>query len=207
MTKKKSGRPPQTSREDILNTAMLILREGEGAFTIRSLAQRLGTAPTSIYNYFRNKDDLLAELAALALKDMAVDCAADRWDIAIRDWMNRSLALMVKGPELMQLIALVASSAAIVTKLEELAGLIQQAGLAEEDAARQAQSLLWEVVGFAVLQLGASDSVVVERNRAVWNDPVYANFGKYMAVDHFEALWCATVDRSIAGIAALKASG
>ncbi len=204
MAQKKSGRPPLTRREDVLEAAFAIIQEDHRSFSIRRLAQRLGTSPSSIYNYFRNKDALLNELAETALAELWVqaDIESD-WQAGVQHWMERSLAALIANPALIELIGIAASSVAMVTKLQTLAALIQRAGLAERQSVQQAQSLLWEVVGFAILQLNASTPDVIERNSRVRSDPAYGHFGRHIAVDEFTELWQATIARSIAGIAAL----
>jgi AcrR family transcriptional regulator len=57
------GRPPSTSREQILEAARQILdRDGREKLTIRRLAAELGVGPTTLYHHVRDKDDLLVQL-------------------------------------------------------------------------------------------------------------------------------------------------
>lgn len=206
MTKMKSGRPPRTSREQMLEAALELLQEGSNRLSIRNLAERLGTAPTSIYNYFTNKEALLNALAERALKELWIDCTnKGEWEKSLRNWMNRSRTLLVNNPELIQLIGLVAASTPIVEKVEQLADLLRPLGFSAKQSAEQAQSLLWEVVGFSLLEIGASTPAVVARNRAGWSHTEFSNFGKLMAVNEFDALWKATVNRSMVGIEVLAA--
>lgn len=59
----RTGRPPVTSRAEILTAARrLIEREGWQKLTIRRLATEAGTAPTTLYHHVRDKDDLLVQL-------------------------------------------------------------------------------------------------------------------------------------------------
>lgn len=59
----RTGRPPVTSRADILTAArQLIDREGWQKLTIRRLAAEAGIAPTTLYHHVRDKDDLLVQL-------------------------------------------------------------------------------------------------------------------------------------------------
>lgn len=53
-----------TSKEEILNTAMEIaLEEGIEAVNIRKLATKCGMAVGSMYNYYKSKEELFAELS------------------------------------------------------------------------------------------------------------------------------------------------
>ena len=55
-------------REEILSAARAIgAREGWKAVTIRSVAQELGYASPLLYEHFRDKEDLLTQIAVDAL--------------------------------------------------------------------------------------------------------------------------------------------
>lgn len=57
------GRPPTTSRPQILEAARAILdRDGWEKLTIRRLATELGVGATTLYHHVRDKDDLLIQL-------------------------------------------------------------------------------------------------------------------------------------------------
>ncbi|WP_433323474.1 TetR/AcrR family transcriptional regulator [Spirillospora sp. CA-294931] len=63
LTGGRTGRPPRTSRAQILAAARrLIDRDGWEKLTIRRLAAEAGTAPTTLYHHVRDKDDLLTQL-------------------------------------------------------------------------------------------------------------------------------------------------
>lgn len=58
-----SGRPPRTSRADLLSAAgRLIDADGWEQLTIRRLAAEVGTSPATVYYHVRDKDDLLVQL-------------------------------------------------------------------------------------------------------------------------------------------------
>lgn len=58
-----NGRPPRTSRADILSAARRLI-DGDGweRLTIRRLAAEVGTSPATVYYHVRDKDDLVAQL-------------------------------------------------------------------------------------------------------------------------------------------------
>jgi AcrR family transcriptional regulator len=61
-------RRPVAGREEILSAARAIgVREGWKAVTIRSVAQELGYASPLLYEHFRDKEDLLTQIAVEAL--------------------------------------------------------------------------------------------------------------------------------------------
>lgn len=56
----RTGRPPVTSRAEILSAARrLIDQDGWEKLTIRRLASELGIGPTTLYHHVRDKEDLL----------------------------------------------------------------------------------------------------------------------------------------------------
>jgi AcrR family transcriptional regulator len=58
-----NGRPPRTSRAEILGAARrLIDRDSWEQLTIRRLAAEIGTSPATVYYHVRDKDDLLVQL-------------------------------------------------------------------------------------------------------------------------------------------------
>lgn len=62
-TPARSGRPPSTSRSEILAGAReLIDRDGWQALTIRTLARQLGVGAATIYHHVRDREDLLVQL-------------------------------------------------------------------------------------------------------------------------------------------------
>ena len=65
---RRGKRRPVAGREEILSVARAIgVREGWKAVTIRSVAQELGYASPLLYEHFRDKEDLLTQIAVDAL--------------------------------------------------------------------------------------------------------------------------------------------
>jgi AcrR family transcriptional regulator len=59
----RTGRPPRTSRAQILDAARLLIdRDGWTNLTVRGLAKELGVAPTTLYHHVRDKRDLLRQV-------------------------------------------------------------------------------------------------------------------------------------------------
>lgn len=57
------GRPPRTSRAEILAAARLLVdRDGWDKLTIRQLAAELGVGATTLYHHVADKEDLLVQL-------------------------------------------------------------------------------------------------------------------------------------------------
>lgn len=71
--RKGTGRPPRvhfTFRREILDAAReLFINEGYEKFTMRKLAQKIGYSPTTIYIYFKGKDDLLLAIKRIRWRE------------------------------------------------------------------------------------------------------------------------------------------
>lgn len=59
----RTGRPPATSRDQILAAARRVIeRDGWGKLTVRRLAAEIGIGTTTLYHHVRDKEDLLVQL-------------------------------------------------------------------------------------------------------------------------------------------------
>src|SRR5690554_7435538 len=59
-------------REELLHKAISIIREkGVEKLSLRALARDVGVSQTAPYRHFTDKNELLAELATLALEELA----------------------------------------------------------------------------------------------------------------------------------------
>ena len=91
-------------RERILDTAReALVADGWRALSMRALAQRVGVAPGTIYNYFSDKEEIVATLAladwqdALARMD-AVAAAATDLERGLCDALRRAQRLLGRLP-------------------------------------------------------------------------------------------------------------
>ena len=68
------------SRERVLRAALAVADDGGlHGLTIRSLAQRLGTKPMSLYHYVANKDEILDGLVDLVFTEIELPEPNGRW--------------------------------------------------------------------------------------------------------------------------------
>jgi len=80
-------------RDDILREAMNIINEGGmDALSLRSISSRLGIAPSTIYNYYSGKEELIAELLQR------------RWETALHD-IDRMTEGVTEPCEALELVA------------------------------------------------------------------------------------------------------
>lgn len=67
---KKTEEQLQTTREEILNTALVILqKDGPEAISSRAIAERMGVAHMSLYTYFKNQAAILRALTERELSN------------------------------------------------------------------------------------------------------------------------------------------
>lgn len=95
-------------REEILSVASAIgVREGWKAVTIRSVAQELGYASPLLYEHFRDKEDLLTQIAVDALGQLGARLAeklpSDR-RAAIVSMVERYWTFMIEHTQLYRLV-------------------------------------------------------------------------------------------------------
>ncbi len=91
-------------------------------------------------------------------------------------------------------------------RLGKLAQLIARSGLPENICARQAQSLLWEVIGISFLRVNGEKPEAIKRYENALMQLGKDNFTQHFSVSDYEQLWIDTRDRSIAGLKALTSS-
>ncbi len=82
------GHSRHLDRTRIVEAALELAREGgERALSMRRVAAALGVDPAALYWHFRNKDELLAEVARAAAEAVALDVPA------VGSWQERTLTL------------------------------------------------------------------------------------------------------------------
>jgi TetR/AcrR family transcriptional regulator, tetracycline repressor protein len=154
------GRAPRNSLTDerILQEALALVDEGglEG-LTTRALGNRLGLDSTAIYRHFRSKDDLLTALADHIVGSAGQPAASGDDDGSPRGQL-RSACLCLRRA----LLAHPAMTAIVVRRplrgantwaaTERALGLLRQAGLSDQDAARAYQALLFYTLSYAMLE-------------------------------------------------------
>ena len=83
-TKRHRAREPLT-RDRVLDTAMAMADEGGiEAISMRRLAQALGVEAMSLYHYAASKDDILAGIADIVVRQIRLPAADGDWKLAIR---------------------------------------------------------------------------------------------------------------------------
>lgn len=84
------GSPDALTRAVIVTAALRMIDEhGLDAFSVRDLARSLGVYPASIYWHVRSRNQLLADIVAHVLRDVAPDRPHPAWQDWIRDLFHR----------------------------------------------------------------------------------------------------------------------
>ncbi|MEU6702703.1 TetR/AcrR family transcriptional regulator [Streptomyces wuyuanensis] len=103
-------RKPLLSRERIIGAASaLVDAEGLDAVSTRRLAAELGVSGPSLYNHFRNKDEILDAVAdAVSAKvDLSMFDESDPrdWRTALHDWAVSYRAALTEHPNVVPVLA------------------------------------------------------------------------------------------------------
>ena len=89
-----AGRGVRLDRDVIVRAAQRVLDEdGLGAFTLRRIGTELGADPTAIYRHFRDKDELVIELADRAFSAVSAPDPALAWQERLRLLLRGALEL------------------------------------------------------------------------------------------------------------------
>lgn len=104
---KLSRRPPKTSRDEIIATALTMLREDpKQELSIHKLASRLNITPRAFYNHLENKNELMQAVAHEALSGLTFEPMENSdWETGIRNWANAFRNYFIEHPYLTSLLA------------------------------------------------------------------------------------------------------
>jgi AcrR family transcriptional regulator len=160
------------SAEEILDAAWaLVLEGGLDALRMPALARRLGAGVTSIYWYFRTKDELLLALAERATDEFFTKLPPmgnGRWDEELQRHFRAFRAELNRTPVYVELFSLdprsVLARPAIVPvvaqRLEREVGMFVALGVAPRDALRLYATAWTYTHGFVLLELGVRRELV-----------------------------------------------
>jgi AcrR family transcriptional regulator len=143
------GARTRLDRERILDAAEAIAdTEGVGKVTMRRIGAELGADPTAIYRHFRNKDELLIELAdRLFGIEPPVDPALPPRE-QLRAHMLYGLSRYRRHPDLARLLATQPDDTPNLERIAESGiSLLRQMGLPPAEAAAMFQVIENHVVG------------------------------------------------------------
>ncbi|WP_052441624.1 TetR/AcrR family transcriptional regulator [Streptacidiphilus anmyonensis] len=146
---KRSG--SQLTPEAIVQASLRIAARGSAdAFTVRRLGEELGADPTAVYRHFRDKDELLLEVADRTLGEVLDSIPPGLgWQDRIRALADGSLAVALKYPAVASAMASRTTRRANEFRVVELIlGAVTEAGLRGAEAA-----VHYRMVGDSLLAL------------------------------------------------------
>jgi AcrR family transcriptional regulator len=154
------GRPPRPL-EQIVTAALELLDEvGADAFSMRLLANRLGSGTATLYRHLANKDELMDHVVDRILGEVEIETDTDTlstptWQDAIARGANALYAVLRMHPNALPLLVsqVPVGPNAILIRERSLAVLLR-CGFAVDLAARAYTVVAHYVVGFALQQHG-----------------------------------------------------
>jgi AcrR family transcriptional regulator len=140
---------PRLDREVILVAAeRIVAAEGVGKLTMRRIGAELGADPTAVYRHFRNKEELLVQLAdRLFGTEIDVDPSLG-WREALKVELRHAMYRYRSHPDLAMLLAVQPDDTPSLQRIAERnLATLTELGLSDEDAARMFQVIENHVVG------------------------------------------------------------
>jgi len=136
-------------RERILDAAQEIAeREGVANLTMRRIGAELGADPTAVYRHFRNKHELLVQLADRLFGIGPELPEGLDWRETLRIDLRYGLNRYRSHPDLAMLLAVQPDDTPSLQRIAEgTLALLREAGLTTEQAAEMAQVIENHVVG------------------------------------------------------------
>ncbi|MDW5595757.1 TetR/AcrR family transcriptional regulator [Conexibacter stalactiti] len=164
----RGGRRVRLDRDAIVVAAeRVVSAEGLDALSMRRIGAELGADPTALYRHFRNKEELLVELAGRSFAEAPALDPADDWRVRLRAELRHELERYRVHPELATLIARQPDDEPRLVRMNErLLAILADAGLSPADAARLFHVIENFVVGsglYATLLEHAPDPRVADR--------------------------------------------
>jgi TetR/AcrR family transcriptional regulator, tetracycline repressor protein len=158
--KVRKGAPPAPalSREVIVEAALgLIDESGLDAFSLRTLAQKLGVYPTAIYWYVPNRNELMAQVVTHILAKVPVQSRRRDWQQTLRDLFKNFRAAVAAHPNAAPLIgtAVVGNTSMSFAFVEYVLAALTRAGLSGPDLVAGYNAVVAALVGFVAQEFAS----------------------------------------------------
>ena len=168
--KAKRGRPRRISRESILDAALEI---GTEDLRMSDVAKALEVGPAALYNHVRDRDELLALMAARILDETEYDDFEPGPEATWQDWISSfahaTRTAIVANPQLLQYVRLTSAPTGLrLDRIEHLAAVLDEAGFSTRDVQHAVQTIYTLALGEAWQNQLAGDG----------EDPQFAEFGR-----------------------------
>ncbi|MFL6159048.1 MAG: TetR/AcrR family transcriptional regulator C-terminal domain-containing protein [Marmoricola sp.] len=168
--KPKRGRPQRISREQIVTAALEL---GTQDLRMSDVAKALDVGPAALYNHVRDRDELLALVAARILDETEYDDFEPGPDASWQDWItafaHATRAAIVANPQLLQYVRLTSAPTGLrLDRIEHLAAVLDDAGFSTLDVQHAVQHVYTLALGEAWQHALAGGG----------EDPQFAEFGR-----------------------------
>jgi TetR/AcrR family tetracycline transcriptional repressor len=173
-TKRRRGRPQQISREQIVDAAVKLgSTQGPGDLRMTDVARALDVGAAALYNHVRDRDELLALVAARILDETEYDDfeppPGATWQQWISAFAHATRGAVVANPQLLQYVRLTSAPTGLrLDRIEHLATVMDEAGFSNLDVQHCVQHVYTLALGEAWQQALSADG----------EDPQFAEFGR-----------------------------
>lgn len=136
---RRRGRPQRISREQIVDAAVALGTEQDpGDLRMADVARALDVGAAALYNHVRDRDELLALVAARILDETEHDDfepgPGASWQEWITAFARATRAAVVANPQLLQYVRLTSAPTGLrLDRIEHLAGVMAGAGFSTAD--------------------------------------------------------------------------
>jgi TetR/AcrR family tetracycline transcriptional repressor len=174
LTKRGRGRPQQISRDQIVDAAVRLGSVADpGELRMTDVARALDVGAAALYNHVRDRDELLALVAARILDETEYDDfeppAGATWQEWITAFARATRAAVIANPQLLQYVRLTSAPTGLrLDRIEHLAAVMDEAGFSNRDVQHCVQHVYTLALGEAWQQALSTDG----------EDPQFAEFGR-----------------------------
>ena len=140
------------SRERVLHGAVELADAGGlGSLTIRSLAERLGVKPMSVYHYVANKGEIIDGIVDIVFGEIELPTVGAAWRVEITRRAHSARAVLRRHPWAIPLLeSRTSPGPANLAQHDAVLGTLREAGFSRELTAHAYAMLDAFVYGFAV---------------------------------------------------------
>lgn len=170
---RRRGRPRQISREQIVDAAV---RLGTDDLRMSDVAKALDVGSAALYNHVRDRDELLALVAARIMDETEYDDFEPGPDATWQEWITAFAqavrAAVLAHPQLLRYVRLTSAPTSLrLDRVEHLAVVMDAAGFSTLDVQHCVQHVYTLALGEAWQQALAEEG----------EDPQFAEFGRGVA--------------------------
>lgn len=167
-TKRRRGRPRQISRDQIVDVAVKL---GTEDLRMADVARALDVGAAALYNHVRDRDELLALVAARILDETEYDDfepdPGATWQEWISAFARATRAAVIANPQLLQYVRLTSAPTGLrLDRVEHLATVMDDAGFTTMDVQHCVQHVYTLALGEAWQQALSANG----------EDPQFAEF-------------------------------